>query len=1009
MASTALSGDHHAIVGRESELEMLHACFERAVSGDGSLVLISGEAGIGKTTLVRDLIHHAEAQGALVLSGGCYDLTTTPPYGPWKEVFRSLELPDGQHGVPEILRQDDLADDELKKAAQFEQTRSFITGISQRQTLVVILEDLHWADQSSLELLRYLTRTLTGQRLLLIATFRTDELAHDHLLNQTLSILARETDSARIELRRLSRDEVEQLMVASCSLTGADQRRLVDFLVTTGGGNPLFIHELLRTLEADGLLSSSGEDARLADLGSVRVPPLLRHVIGRRLNRLSEETINALQIAAVVGQDVPLVLWSTVNGLSEDQLAQVVDEATAMHILEDLPSGTGVRFSHALVRAAMYESLSLPRRRVWHRRTAETLSEIPGSSPDNVAHHFQEAGDIRAVEWYVRAGLRARRSAAWLSAARSFESAAALLEGDEARASAYGWLRFEAGYLLRFSGDPRSIDHLNASEQLALNVGDPLLLAFSLYIRGSQRCLRGDIRGGLFDIELGIAAIDKLLETQAVTGTELHALAAIRDLVLPGDSGSQWGSMDLEPDSAESPPMNHQKGVLINWLSMSGQYRAAVEIGEAFVADSVARYGDKHVRNFQHISGIWGLGRAHAAIGQVEAARQEFEQARAGARHHADYAGVEAIIWSEMNLVVLPYQTDNLAERARLRAEAGEAWSRCLGFTFTVAGEHVPSELPIHMLEGRWTTALGIAHEHLAAPWVGQVHEALVTIGTIARNRGNVEAAWERIDILLPHGPATEPGNSDFPFAVGGVALAADVAIDEGNLETAARWIDAHEHWLDWSGAHTWRADNLLLRARLHLRSGNLSQARQHAESALSLASGPRQPLRLITAYRLLGEIDRRQGNVQRAADRITASLNLADACVAPFERALSLLALAELHLSTGEVEGARRLLEEARGICHELEAHPTLDRIAALELEADAVRPETRDTPDGLTPREVEVLQLVAAGQSNRQIADALFLSPRTVERHIANIYLKADLHNKAEATAYAMRHGLA
>jgi DNA-binding CsgD family transcriptional regulator len=182
--------------------------------------------------------------------------------------------------------------------------------------------------------------------------------------------------------------------------------------------------------------------------------------------------------------------------------------------------------------------------------------------------------------------------------------------------------------------------------------------------------------------------------------------------------------------------------------------------------------------------------------------------------------------------------------------------------------------------------------------------------------------------------------------------------------------------------------------------------ARRRAEEALTCAGHPRQPQALLTSQRYLGHLATFDGRHTEAEHHLAEALALADRCAAPFERALTLVAMSDLRNATGQHDDSRALLDEARVTCARLHARPTLDRIDALETELAASRGIQPFDAVRLTVREIEILRLVATGKSNRKIADALYLSPRTVERHIANIYVKINVHNKVEATTYALRH---
>jgi DNA-binding CsgD family transcriptional regulator len=237
--------------------------------------------------------------------------------------------------------------------------------------------------------------------------------------------------------------------------------------------------------------------------------------------------------------------------------------------------------------------------------------------------------------------------------------------------------------------------------------------------------------------------------------------------------------------------------------------------------------------------------------------------------------------------------------------------------------------------------------------------------------------------------------------------LAADLALDAGDLSAAATWLTAHDSWLVWSGAVRGQADGQRLWGRYHLVAGDLDRAQEHGTLALALATEPHQPLALLAARRLAGEIATETGQWEEAQSHLHESLTLADACAAPFERALTLLALAELRTAEDNRAEAIRLLSEARAIGQPLGAAPLLARVDALAAQL-ATRPAQIDPGPRLSAREVEVLRLVAAGRSNPEIAATLFISLRTVTTHLTHIFDKLDVEGRAEAVAVAVRWGL-
>jgi DNA-binding CsgD family transcriptional regulator len=240
------------------------------------------------------------------------------------------------------------------------------------------------------------------------------------------------------------------------------------------------------------------------------------------------------------------------------------------------------------------------------------------------------------------------------------------------------------------------------------------------------------------------------------------------------------------------------------------------------------------------------------------------------------------------------------------------------------------------------------------------------------------------------------------------VQLAVALALDAGDRAAARAWLETHDRWLEGSGAVLWRAEGEALWARYHWQEGDMQSARDHAARALAIASAPRQPLALLAAHRLLGELETDAGRYDEAGRHLAASVALAEACHAPYERALTLIGLADLRAAMGTANDARALLDEAKAICGPLDARLALDRIATLQARIEAT-PDTPAYPAGLSPREVEVLRLVAQGMTDRQVADHLFLSYRTVNQHLRSIYNKLGVSSRAAATHFAVEHGIA
>jgi DNA-binding NarL/FixJ family response regulator len=399
------------------------------------------------------------------------------------------------------------------------------------------------------------------------------------------------------------------------------------------------------------------------------------------------------------------------------------------------------------------------------------------------------------------------------------------------------------------------------------------------------------------------------------------------------------------------------------------------------------------------------LGLAHAASGEPAAARRAFVQARALYRAVQHHFQVATAATTELHAVLAPYLADQPAERERVAAEAEHEWAQASGVWAGVLP--ALARLPLLVIGGQWREARRLALEACAAGGiVSRRYFASALLGEVARAQGDADLAWEQVGWALPDGPRTAPGDMWLLPALALQRLAAGLALDAGDLAAARAWLEAHDRWLGWSGAVLGRADGRLGWARCHRAAGDPAGARAAATRALADAGAPRQPMALLAAHRLLGEIEAVAGHKRVAEDHLQAALALADACAAPYERALTLLALAELRLTDRDQSSALALLDEVRAICEPLDAIPALARAAALAAAPATAAPTGR--PAGLSGREVEVLRLVAAGLTNAEVAAELALSPRTVEQHLRSIYNKLGVSSRTAATRFAVEQGL-
>lgn len=700
---------------------------------------------------------------------------------------------------------------------------------------------------------------------------------------------------------------------------------------------------------------------------------MLRQVIEARLARLGAEAQRLLAIAAMIGQEVPLVLWQQVSGADEATLLDLVERVVAARVIAELSDGSGVTFSHALIREALSEGIPASRRRGWHRAIADAIIATRKPDPDIVAYHLGAAGDARTVEWLVRAGERADAADAHRTADARFTEALALLnESDDLILRCELLLRL--GRLRRQRDTAQSVRFFEEALRLALEAGDAALIGVARFRIGTFRAYGGERRRGIAQMEEALASLDAL---------PADATAARLASIDRASASANWRhhsfALRLVEVGRFAEAVHH-----VNWASSTGSRQETANRGEALAV--VARMMGKPMEARQHAAAEWTL---HRSQGEYDSSRWNIG---------------DELFWS-----ALAFWTDDHRYLQQLQAEL-DARTPEPGEIFAELPRQT-MHLPLFFLAGEWTAASAIAEQVRRTRFVAHPFTKGVplVLSRILVARGDAEAAWSLVREALPDGAATEPGDNRFPTSVALQRIAAELAIDAGDLPEARSWLEAHDRWLAWSGAVLGQAEGLLLWARFHRAAGDDVAAHERASAASIAATAPRLPLVLIAAHRLLGELTTIAGRFDDADHHLDEATALAKACAAPYERALTLLARAELRAATGDTAAAIALREEAQSICASLGARPALLRADALTARL-ASRPQElgASLPDGLTERETNVLWRLALGSSNREIGEALKITTRTAERHISNIYAKIGVYSRAEAATYAIRRGL-
>jgi DNA-binding CsgD family transcriptional regulator/tetratricopeptide (TPR) repeat protein len=400
------------LIGRETELAALDALFGEALRGAGRTALIGGDAGIGKTRLLAAFLAKGRSSGAQVLHGQCIKAEARRPFGPFVDSLR---------GVTEIHRgPEPQADTFTDPDVRYRSLRSFAStfvDLTRRAPIVLAVDDLHWADEGTLELFAYLAQALQDRMALLVGTYRTDELHRRHPLRPVLTDLARARLADTVTLDKLSVDETSEMVRATLGLARAVPRELVQTIHERCEGNPFFTEEILKALvETKRLVHRDGGWHHVGRQGDLVLPSSVRDALQDRFAGLSENARAALRIAAVIGPSFEFALLRQMTRMSDEALTLALREAVEAQLIDESdPSETDVfRFHHALTRESVLGDLLSRERRLLHREVALALEGRDGadaeSDADELAYHYDEAGMAeQAFRYHDLAGRRAQR------------------------------------------------------------------------------------------------------------------------------------------------------------------------------------------------------------------------------------------------------------------------------------------------------------------------------------------------------------------------------------------------------------------------------------------------------------------------------------------------------------------------------------------------------------------------------------------------------------------------
>jgi tetratricopeptide (TPR) repeat protein len=468
------------LVDRTEEMNALKEAVYRAVHGEGGLVFVNGEAGIGKTRLLREVGAYAQSRGVQVLHGRCpalFRMDGVPPFILWKEVikdyletctseqlYRVIGYYPGEVAklVPELsqklrtIPQSFPISPEQEQNRLFEAVSQFITNISRETPLLVVLDDLQWTDPSSLLLLHYLARGVQKSPLLLLGAYRSTDVDDKHPLTPVLAELNRERLSQEIQLKRISVSDVSE-MIKSILKQVDVPAEFCKLVYEKTKGNPFFAEEVVKSLREEEVIFREDNTWKFKNVSKIGFPETVKNVLKTRFSRLDEQSQNVLTMASFVGNDFSLEALSALTGIEENRLLELMDRILKTGLIKEREvRGEGVcSFADILVRDVVYEEVSLLRRKKLHGVVGCALEKVYAGKIDEhfgeLAYHFLEAGEKeKALDYFLKAGEKVRSVYANREAFSYFQSALKLLEEKDAALQ-------ERGRVLETLGDIESI------------------------------------------------------------------------------------------------------------------------------------------------------------------------------------------------------------------------------------------------------------------------------------------------------------------------------------------------------------------------------------------------------------------------------------------------------------------------------------------------------------------------------------------------------------------------